>query len=166
MKTLTHSVLSQKGILKEFKRLGEFPWSRVDIDGFPVPLYVVFNKAPDGRVIVTGLMLSPGVNTEISARLLREIPLGRLLGIEKWGLIPGYVRAVPTYRPPRVKPGPKGWPHEHFVKVAGAYQRVLETHPRTPIRALARQLDRSEPTVHRWLQRCRDLGLLKANARA
>jgi len=154
-------VLSQEGVLKEFERLGEFPWSRVDLEGFPVPLYVCFGKMPDGRFVITGLMLSPGVNTEITARALREIPLGRLLAIEKWGLLPGWVKSAQSYRPPRVKPGPKGWPREHFVKVADAYLKALTTHPKTPIRRLARQLERSEPTVHRWLQRCRDLGLLK-----
>ncbi len=145
---------------KVFVDLGEFPWCEITIKGFPVPLLGCFAKTVDGRLVCTGLMLDPRSNTEISARILREIPLGRILTLGNVGLLPGYVKSAKPYQPARVKSGPKGWPREHFVKVAQAYRQILVTHPRTPIRALARQLDRSEPTVHRWLQRSRDLGLL------
>jgi hypothetical protein len=160
MGALKHKLLAPDAIRKEFERLSDFPWSRVDLDGFPVPLYLCFAETPDGRVVISGLMLSPGVNTEISARALREIPLGRLLALPKWGLLPGYVKSAKAYRPPRIAAGPTGRPLEHFVKVAAAYRQTLKSHPRTPIRALMTQLHCSEPTAHRWLQRCRDLGLL------
>ena len=67
---------------------------------------------------------------------------------------------TPAYKPARIKPGPDGWDHEHFERVAAAYRKALTTHPGGPVRALVAQMGRSEATVHRWLQRCRDMGLL------
>jgi hypothetical protein len=156
-------IMAPGHFVRVFADLGEFPWSKITIKGFPVPLLGCFGKTDDGRLVCTGLLLDPRSNTEITARILREIPIGRILTVGNLGLLPGYVRSAKPYRPQRVKSGPKGWPREHFVKVAESYRQVLMTHPRTPIRALARQLQRSEPTVHRWLQRARDLGLLPAS---
>jgi hypothetical protein len=157
---LTHTLVSGRGMAKEFARLGAYPWSRVDVEGFPVPIYVCFGKTQEDRVVVTGLMLSPGVNSEISARLLREIPLGHILVIPKVGLVAGYVRSAEPYQPPRAKPGPKGWPRSHFERVAESYRSALVESPRTPIRVLMSQFGGpSEATVHRWLQRCKDMGL-------
>jgi len=160
MGQITKTVYGPRGIPREFARLGEFPWVRVDVEGIPTPLYVCFGKTHDDRVVMTGLMLSPGVNHEISARQLREIPLGQILLLEKKGLGAGYVRSAEPYQPTRAKPGPKGWPRSHFDRVAEAYRNALVESPHTPIRVLMAQFGGpSEATVHRWLQRCKDMGM-------
>ncbi len=166
MGELSFTVYGGRGISKEFARLAEFPWTRVDVEGLP-PMYVCFGRADDDRVVVTGLMLSPGVNQEISARLLREIPLGRIFVMEKVGLVAGYVKSAEPYQPAHAKPGPKGWPRSHFERVAEAYRNALVESPNTPIRVLMAQFGGpSEATVHRWLQRCKDMGLDLKPARA
>jgi hypothetical protein len=60
----------------------------------------------------------------------------------------------------RVRPGPKGHTREHFGAVAAAYREVLKTSPRAPIKTLAANLNYSEATIRRHLQRARDMGLL------
>ena len=155
----------------EFEQLNEFAWRRVQVVGLP-PMYVCYGKTVDGRPVVTGLLLSPETNQEIRAKTLRQVPLSFLLEAMSTAHSFDAVIGGPTpqdssepYSPPRVKPGRKGWPREHFERVADAYRHAQRTHPGAPIKALKRQLNASEPTVHRWLQRCRDMGLLPQPAR-
>lgn len=163
MAKLTHTLVAKPAIRKEFLRLaGFFPWSRVDLADFPAQMWICFGETAEGRAVITGLVLSPGTNREISARALRDIPLSRLLLLQKVGLTAGKVKKSEPYRPVQARPGPKGWPREHFTKVAEAYRHALKTHPRTPIRYLSvQQFKVSEATVHRWLQRARDMGMLQ-----
>lgn len=148
-------------------------WITVRHSGQDVTVRI--GQAPDGRYIVTGVILGLDGPREITARGLRAIPLADLLTavareaakaqqgepmpIGNVALaLPG-ILAEP-YERPKVRPGPKGWPPEHFERVAEAYRSALQRTPRSPIRTLAKELNASDPTIHRWLQRCRDMGLL------
>src|SRR5579872_985062 len=88
---LAHTLLGEEEKVALFARLAEFPWSRVDLAGFPTPIYVCFGEISE-RAVIAGLMLSPGLNREITARALREIPLSRLLLLPKHGLIAGRLK--------------------------------------------------------------------------
>lgn len=132
-------------------------------------------QAGDGRYIITGVILGLDGPREITARGLRSIPLADLLttltreaakarrgepmSVRSLALaLPGLL--AEPYERPKVRPGPKGWPPEHFERVAQAYRGALQRTPRSPIRTLKKELNASEPTIRRWLQRCRDMGLL------
>src|SRR5207245_2803072 len=58
------------------------------------------------------------------------------------------------------QPGPKGHPRAFFEELARLYRRALEEAPSTPVKWLALEVKTPESTVRRWLQRCRDMGLL------
>ena len=181
-RTQVYTPFSRSRIASEFKRLGKLRWLRADVEGFPTPIYAYLDEV-DGRPILAGLLLSPttrrdmlmigprGVKREITARALRQIPLTGLIMLAKLAdAVPevaraiGGTRAADPYRPPHVRPGPKGWDREHFERVAAAYRSALKAHPRTPVRALISQFGCSEATVHRWLDRCRTLGLLNSRS--
>ncbi len=140
------------------KQKPAFPWVQAGLRDFPLNLFVCFGTSAEGRHVVTGLMLTPGTNTEITARALRSIPVGQLAVRAAMLQVPRVKTEV--YEPPRGRPGPKGWPSEHFANVATEYRHALSKHPARPVQALRRQLHVSESTAHRWLQRCRDMGLL------
>jgi hypothetical protein len=76
---------------------------------------------------------------------------------------PDALRHVPV---PRTRPGRRGHPDEHYLKVAQAYRRAKRTHPRAPIRALMEELHAAEPTVHRWVRTARERGYLDKRPRA
>ncbi len=50
--------------------------------------------------------------------------------------------------------------------VARRYRTAAEAGSRSPVRALARELSRPEPTVRSWVRRCQDLGLLPGTQQA
>jgi hypothetical protein len=143
--------------------------------GVPYPVRIRVDKADDGRLICIGLRVAAGVEAdetapdqEVTARSLRAIPLSRVL-VElaaKWDSVPG-LRALladwGTFRPyqrPPVRPGPKGYPEEHYRRIAEQYRRALLEHPRGTFLALAAELHASEATVRRWVQRAQDKGYL------
>ena len=68
--------------------------------------------------------------------------------------------AVQPYHRVPTRPGPKGYPDDHFELVAAAYQRALIEYPRSTFKALATQLHASEATVRRWVQRAQDKGFI------
>lgn len=61
---------------------------------------------------------------------------------------------------PRVRPGRRGYPDEHYRDVAKAYRRAKRRHPRAPVRALMDDEHAAEATVHRWLREARRRGFL------
>jgi hypothetical protein len=143
-------------------------WCR--IEGGPVPVSLRLGKADDGRLACTAVAFDGG-DVEITARMLRSMPLGELVAIaagersdgasgeiHRW-LIGETAEGGVT----RVRPGPGGYPHEHYEQVAAAYRQALTEAPRSPVKWLTEQLHASEPTVRRWVQRARDLGLLGAS---
>jgi integrase len=59
-------------------------------------------------------------------------------------------------RVPRLTPEHR----RRLEEVAAGYRRTAEAGHRSPVRALARELGRPEPTVRSWVRRCQELGLL------
>lgn len=164
-------------------------WQGFEGGGLPHPVLLRLEKSPEGRLICTGVIIGAGKprrgSREVTARELRRIPLGEIVSI-----CGEYVRATPkptrlstgawmfegtfmeelagifltgdlkAYTGPVARPGPKGYPREHFEGVASAYRDALLTAPSRPIAALQGQMSASEATIRRWVQRARDMGLL------
>jgi hypothetical protein len=141
--------------------------------GGDLPLAFQVGTAADGRLVCTGLLI--GWNeprAEVTARALRNIRLGEILG----DLVPMGARA-PTAKgrkaaralvtdAPRARtrrPGPAGHPREHYEQVAKLYKEAGKR--RAPVKWVAEQMDASPATVHRWLQKCREDGLLARTQR-
>lgn len=152
---------SQRAAL--FKDLADFPWNASEVSGYPHRVLVCLGEAEDGRLVCTGVLIDPKKNLEVSSRLLRDIRLGEVVtfaaSIDK--VMPvGKVLRSTRYRVRRSRPGPTGYPATFYKDVARAYRRALRTHPRTPVVRLMAELSCSEATAHRYLKRCRELGLL------
>ena len=143
-----------------FAELGALPWYGLEISDRPHGMAVCFGEAEDGRLVCIGLLIDPRKNVEVSTRLLREIPLGAIVQRASTG--PPVERPASTrYRIRKPRPGPTGLPVKHYERVAKAYRLALRTHPRTPVRRLMAQMGNiSESTAHRYLAKCRELGLL------
>ena len=153
-----------------FAELAEGRWLRVEAQG-PRPVVLMRFGRVDGRLVCTGLLLGAEAEAEISARTLRDVPLGQLtsqarlnVGVE-WWLEHGLMAPVPA--PIFVsRPGPKGHPREHFAQVAAAYRQALHEAPDAPVQYLTRRFltpdlaPVPESTVRRWLQRSRDMKML------
>ncbi|MGH7685608.1 MAG: hypothetical protein ACREN2_02155 [Candidatus Dormibacteria bacterium] len=149
-----------------FADVGQFPWLDAAVEGYPHRVAVCLGEADDGRLVVTGLLLDPRKNLEVTSRLLRDIRLGELLSIAALSPLPvGRVKHSAPHRIRRTRPGPAGHPDEFYASVAAVYRHKLRTHPRTPVVATMDELGCSEATVHRYLQRCRELGFLDKRAR-
>jgi hypothetical protein len=163
-------------VAKILHRLGDEPqrWLRVQVgpDEPPRTILLRFGRAADGRIIVTGVFIG-AEEREVTARSLRQLPLAHLIAFARsgqprllnWWLAQGL--ATSTERVVRAgPPGPKGHPREFFEQIAEQYRRALEEAPSTPVKWLALEVktreDKPTPesTVRRWLQRCRDMGLL------
>jgi hypothetical protein len=144
----------------------------------PLPRRVLMRiaKAPDGRLICTGLVLGAFDDDEITARTYRRLPLIEFLTeAARWSeRQPDLARQVfggelPRRGGARVRPGPKGHDDKHFKLVAGLYRRALLSRPRAPVQMLLELINEgrepggewSEATVRRWLQRARDKGFLR-----
>ena len=166
--------------------LGE-PWIRVEDKSLPAPIYLRLGVDKDGRLACTGLLIDGDPDRELPARELRSIRLPKLLsefqkhmtrasGMKQliWELhriryegpssesgwrmilsIPARQRLVQ-----RGRPGPKGYPDDHYRKVARAYKVAKRKHPTRPIRALMQEFNATEPTIHRWLRTARDKGFI------
>ena len=125
----------------------------------------------EGRTVCTGLLLGGELSIEVTARDLRRIPVAALLSIARldpaasaWWV--GQNLASSDGVSVNVnRPGPKGHPRDHFEAVAIAYRQALGLP--APVKQLAKQFltpegrPTPEATVRRWLQRCRDMGLLR-----
>jgi hypothetical protein len=85
-------------------------------------------------------------------------------GEPAWFLAADFVSVRTRERPvPRWRTGRRGYPPEHYRRIAKAYERAKRMQPRAPIRALMKELSQTEPTVHRWLRKARELGYLKGD---
>ena len=155
-------------------------WVKVEWEGqaYDVEVRVALSLDTDD-VEATGLFLGPrdgkpGVAT-VTTRSLRTLPLNDILfGLERLQDARGWLRKgtsgrqtvaeslglpAPTrYRAPRVHPGPKGWPREHFEAIAKAYNEIRERNPHSPMQELADQQRKSLPQVRRWLVRAEEMG--------
>lgn len=140
-------------------------WHWVHWPAVPFPVLMQLGRAADGRMVCTGLVLGGTATNEVTATGLRALPLGLLL--DEFGrFVPGVRDSATTFqRPTRL--GPHGIPRERFVEVAELYRQALEARPSAPVRWVSETLigysgkpGVPESTVRRYLQRCRDLGLL------
>ena len=147
-------------------------WLSVE-PGHPHPALMIRLGWSSGRTSCTGLMiLAGGGRGDITARRLRQIPLTKVMAVfgtlldqvpagqlEALGLGTG-VKAT------GIRPGPIGWPHEHYDKVARAYRQAATASPSSPIKRLSEDWPTPEgkptpePTIRRWVQESRRLGLL------
>jgi hypothetical protein len=168
----------------------EHNWVAFADDNLPFPVLISLGRAPDGRLIATGLLIAnldiPAVYdqdapdwfrskpVEITTRSLRQLHMADLLnsvtalrddpqGKALFGRLFGLADDLPASFQRR-RPGPKGLPREHFEEVAQAYRRALAEAPGAPVKTLAKQMNTSEATLRRWIQRARDMGLLGPSA--
>lgn len=141
-------------------------WCR--LTGGPVPALLRLGRTGDGRMACTGVAFV-GEGEELTARMVREMPLGELVSVAAGqqsgeGAVGDFMRSVIAElageAPTRTRPGPRGYPPEHYQLVADAYRAALRDSPRSPVQSLAAHLHVSEPTVRRWVQKARDRRLL------
>jgi hypothetical protein len=148
------------------RRTGPNSWTRYSLAvaaPHPHKVAICFDKAEDGRVICVGLLIDPRENLEVSSRFLRDIHLGLASAAaadSQDTFMPVELIGKSTSR--RARPGPKGWPDDHCRRVAEIYGRIRESESgrRHPVKQFAKEWPCSEATAHRWLNRCRELGLL------
>jgi hypothetical protein len=152
-------------------------WFRVEWPDSPFPVVMRLGRSADGQVVCSGLLLGGArkgqqnvgiqrgrLGAEISASSLRQIPLGLLLDALSHRQSFFLERLPEFQRPTRL--GPLGIPPERLATVADLYQRALQERPSAPVQWMREQYPTPEgkptpaPTIRRWLQRCRDLGLL------
>lgn len=140
----------------------------------PLPVMLNLAKGADGRIVCRALVvgaISPysGGPREVTSRSLRQIPVAELIeGAIASGQMPGgYGQVVrdlldkaDTLTVPKRRPGPNGISDEYLRMVAEMYRTAVEVKPTAPIQWMTVQLDRSEATVRRHVQRARDKGFL------
>jgi hypothetical protein len=133
-------------------------WMRVEDTTLPRPLHIRVGQA-DGRLVCTGLLIESEPERELTARELREIKLPEILTAltrprkSRWLNEHLAQQRVPQ----RARPGRRGYPDSFYRDVLKQYRRVRQTHPRAPIQALMLELHTTEPTLHRWLRKAREL---------
>lgn len=117
----------------------------------------------DGRSTCTGLHIER--RTEIEARTLRALPLGKLAAeAGKHAVV--WPEALPTPSDIERPGGRRGFSQEHYRQVARVYAEALGRSPKRPIRWMTdnvyagRPDSPSEDTVRRWVRRARSMGLL------
>jgi hypothetical protein len=138
----------------------------------PLDLVIKIGPLEDGRPACTGLIIGlrywgseQGLKsepTEITSRLLREIPLQRIVEAVIDAQPPSF--EFPTEYP-RVKrrkqrhrrPGRAGIDPERLEEFCNAYRAERKRTPRRGIAPLlARRFNMSESTARRWMKRCDD----------
>lgn len=164
-------------------------WHAVDdTDGHAGRLFVRIRKATDGRLVITGIHMSD--DREITANTLRAIQPAAILRTIAWretGESPprsvgeisptGLVRfegvameleaiaETAEQTSDESKRGRRGPSRGELERFAETYRRHLRADPFNPIAATLLDMRRSgrpigRATAHRWLTRCRELGLL------
>ena len=152
-----------------FAELAELPWYDVPSPGgYPHRVAVCTGEAENGRLVVSGLLIDPTANVEVTARLLRDIRIGdylrRMARVES--VLPvGRVKHSARHRVRTKHPGRAGYASDTYARFAAVYRDALRTHPRTPVRRTMTVTGLSESTVHERKQRCYELGLLETPAR-
>lgn len=139
------------------------------IEGWPVDVTIRLAKTSDGRMACAAVVFD-GDGDELTARQLRNMPLGEIVAqaagqrtegkageIIRWMAKQGAGHVI------RTRPGPGGYPAEHYEQVARLYRTALEVTPQAPMRWLREQMPASEATWRRWLKGARDRGLLGAS---
>jgi hypothetical protein len=154
-------------------------WHTVSGGGLPWPVLVRLGLA-EGRLVVTGLFIGAvdeqgqaasavEQEREITSRALRAVSVPDITETiarqaarsDGLGFIErGMVETAHPHRRPRLRPGPQGYPRDHFRDVARRYRAALRRSPRAPIATLAREWPADPSTVRRWIGRARDMGYL------
>jgi hypothetical protein len=100
----------------------------------------------------------PGLETPITSKGLRTMPLGRFLHAAREAL-QRQQEEDPAAQPVETAspPGSRKWPAEHYLQVADEYWRA-EAVGRPPRQAIAARWNISKVTASRWLRRARELG--------
>jgi hypothetical protein len=146
---------------------GQPYWVAVENVGVPFPIVVRLGKSPDGRLACTGMVIGPDaeLGQEITARSLRQIPLGQILSTVAGLDFPGAEElggeVTHLWRQPPARPGPTALSREDLQRVAEDYRAALLQAPRSPIKLMAQKVHASEATIRRRVQRARDMGLLR-----
>jgi hypothetical protein len=152
-------------------------WTVVARPGLPFDVRLRVGKAPDGRLVCTGLKVNSGgqgeddtPETEITVRSLREIRLPEILKtlVEGWFENPTFAEAAGIHVPgvaerdrkTQAQPGRPGYDRAHFEHVAALYREALLRAPDNPYDYMMKAEYKSLPTIRRWVQRARDMGLL------
>jgi len=132
---------------------------------------VRLGKAPDGRMVCTGLVIGAFDEQEITARGLRDLPLVQFLShIGHWKEVReesgAFSKGFKRYAP-KLSRGPQGLPAAHFERIADLYRIALKRQPRAPLKAMRELLAKdkggyvpSDSTIHGWIRQARQRGLL------
>lgn len=159
--------------------MSEQRWLHVHDPELPVSTWFRMGVSEDGRLVCTGLLLGGDVpDEEVTTSTLRGIPVAQLLAevermakgehgalAEAWAREVGIGRAD-RFERPKVRPGRRGHPREHYEEVARRYLEALRTHPHKPTAHLAQTITDPDghpvapSTVRRWLERAEQMGLL------
>jgi Winged helix-turn-helix DNA-binding len=123
-------------------------------DDLPYWIFYRVDRGPEGRPIITDILIRAQAGAEITARGWRQIPVGRLIPAAELAAV-GWHESVALRRSKDLSD------REWFETIAVAYRNAYAANPHTPVKELASRVGRSEGTVRRWLQRCRDMGLLR-----
>ena len=154
-------------------------WLQIHWPDAPFPILMRLGRSAEGRLVCSGLVLGGGqpgeprvgiqrgrAGVEVSATKLRQIPLGQLLDeASRRQTTEWWLAQLPEFQRP-TRMGPRGTSGEKLANVATLYRRALEERPSAPVEWMRRQIlgptGKATPavTIRRWLQRCRDLGLL------
>lgn len=162
-------------------------WHRIeDTAGEVSTFYVRVGTAPDGRMIVTGLLLAEPAEgaLEVTANVLRAVSLAEVIRTIQWresGSLPprsgmgmgptgllrfdgheDHVRAAaqPVEAAPSRR-GARAPTQEDLERFAEVYRRHA-TYSRSAMTLTARELNIHRSTADRWSKRCRAAGLLPA----
>lgn len=168
---------SDRSRVHVFDGLKSHMWIDLNGGGLPQPILVRLARTPEGSLACTGLIIGAFGDEEITPRDLRGIRLGEILANFS-SLLAAHKKNKATRELGRVtigdlleasaegevrsavhRPGPRGRPREHFERVAEDYRAALVSHPRSPIKQVAYLWSVNEATVHRWLERCLELGI-------
>jgi len=160
-------------------RTGGRVWNKVIGPGLPAAeVYVRFGVEKSGRIVCTGVHIAAAdADEEVTATDLRRVPLAGIIDdlsayITGAAAVGGDLLTKALMRhmaheaagkhmapfTPRARAA--RLPDEHFRQVAERYRAALRVAPRRPIQHLAGELHVAEPTLRRWVQRARDMGLL------
>lgn len=148
-------------MLPPAKGADEEPWlirGVLRLEGPPVLSFVAVEHFPDGELEPTGYVLRSLRLPEIrnrAAGLLRSFP-AVLEGKKILGYVPASREEAWARRiagGPPLKRGRKGYPDEHYERIAHRYLELAETR-RDVIKRLAEEEKRPYHTVRGWIARC------------
>lgn len=160
-------------------------WHRIEDTTGEVPtFYVRVGTAPDGRMIVTGLLLAEPAEgaLEVTANVLRAVSLADVIRTIQWresgslpprsvgpigptglGRFEGHEASVrASAQQVEAAPSRRGQraPDQEALEEFAAVYRRHATYSRSAMTLTARELHIHRATAHRWRERCRAAGLL------